>query len=69
MNTSCGCLNHWMYLHKADEVLSNQYTLDSGPEVAPTNNDDSFVLDEDDNNTVSTLDKDNNDKHVKEIEN
>ena len=69
MNTSCGSLNHWVYLHNTDEVLSNLYTIDSEPEVAPTCNDDPVVLDEDDNNTVYTLHENNNNKHVIKIEN
>ena len=69
MSTSCSSLNHWMYLNKTYEVLSNPYTLDSGPAVAPTFHDCPVVLDEDDNNTVSTLDEDNNNKHVRKIKN
>ena len=69
MNTSCGYFNHWLYPHKTYEVLSNPYTLDSGPAVAPTFHDYSVVIDKDDNNTVSTLEKYNNNKHVRNIEN
>ena len=67
MNTSCGYLNHWLYIHKIDEVLSNPYTLDSGLELAPTCHDEPVVLDEDDNNTVYKLDEYNNNKHVRKI--
>ena len=67
MNKSCGSFNHWLYLHKTDEVLSNPYTLDSVPAVAPTCNDDPVVLYEDDKNAVYALDKDNNNKHVRKI--
>ena len=69
MNTSCGSLDHWLYLHKTYEALSNPYTLDSVPAVAPTCHDDPVVLDEDDKNIVSALDEDNNNKHVRNIEN
>ena len=34
MNTSCGSLNHWLYLHNTDEVLSNPNTIDSGTAIA-----------------------------------
>ena len=69
MNTSCGSLNHWLYLHKTNEVLSNPYTIDSVTAVATTWNDEPVVIYEDDNNTFSTLDEDNNNKHVINIEN
>ena len=69
MNTSSGSLNNWIYLHKTDKVLSKPYTLDSGPAVAPTFQDEPVVIYEDDNSTVSTLDEDNNNKHVIKIEN
>ena len=69
MNTSCGYLNHWLYLHNTYEVLSNPYTLGSGPIAAPTCHDSPVVLDEDDNNKVSTLVEDSNNKHVRKIEN
>ena len=67
--TCCGSLNHWLYLHKIDEVISNPYTLDSGPVVAPNCHDDPVVLDEYNNNTVSTLDEYYNNNHVRKIEN
>ena len=69
MNTRCGSLNHWMYLHNTDEVLSNPYTIDSVTSVSLTCNGDPVLLDEDDNNTFSTLDEDNNNKHAINTEN
>ena len=69
MNTSCCSLNHWLYLHQTDEVLSNPYNLDSGPAVAPTCHDGPVVLYEYDNNIVSSLDEYDNNKDVRKIEN
>ena len=43
--------------------------IDSGPVAAPNCHGDPVVLDEYYNNTVSTLDEDNNNKHVIKIEN
>ena len=69
MDTSFGYLNHLLYLHDKDELLPNSNSLDSGPAVANTCYTDPFVLDEYDNNTVSTLEKYDNNKHVRNIEN
>ena len=69
MNTSFGSLNHWLYLHNTDEVLSNPYTIDSGTAIATTCHDETVVLYEDDKNTVSTSGEDNNNKHLRKIEN
>ena len=69
MDTSFGYLNHLLYLHDKDELLPNSNSLDSGPAVANTCHTDPFVLDEYDNNTVSTLDEDKNNKNVRKIEN
>ena len=69
MNKTFGSLNHWLYLYKADEVLWRAYIIDSGPAVSPTCNDEPVVLYEDDKNTVSTSGEDNNNKHLRKIEN
>ena len=69
MKKSCGYLNNCLYLHKTYELISNPYTLDGGPSVAPTFSDGHVVIYEDNNNTVSTLDEDNNKNHVRKIYN
>ena len=58
-----------MHFNNKDKVLSNPYTLDSGPSVGPHFYNDPVVLDDYDNNIVSALYEDNNNKHVISIDN